>query len=85
MADGGTLVVTRFLYQEAGVDGWSVAVSVESPAEFPERLGTDAEDVVLLTGGAEEFEHVIILWVVRVGFYEFHITWRICGGFLKGI
>jgi hypothetical protein len=30
--------------------------------------------VVLLTGGAEELEHVIVVGVVGVGFYEFHIT-----------
>lgn len=32
--------------------------------------------MVLLTGGAEEFEHVVVVGVVGIGFYEFHITWR---------
>ena len=80
----GSAVDSGVLDQEAGVDGWVVIVSVESPASFPERLGADADDVVLLTGRAEEFEHVIILGVMGVGFYEFHITWRGYGFFLKG-
>jgi hypothetical protein len=40
--------------------------------------------VVLLTGGAEEFEHVVVVGVVGIGFYEFHITWWVYGVFPKG-
>lgn len=83
VADGGA-VGSGVLDQEAGADGGVVIVSVESPADFPEGLGTDADDVVLLTGGAEEFEHVVVVRVVGVGFYEFHITWWVYGVFLKG-
>jgi len=83
VADGGA-VGSGVLDQEAGADGWVVIVSVEGPADFPEGLGTDADDVVLLTGGAEELEHVIVVGVVGVGFYEFHITWWVYGVFLKG-
>lgn len=80
----GSAVGSGVLDQEAGADGWVVIVSVESPANFPEGLGADADDVVLLTGGAEEFEHVVVVGVVRVGFYEFHITWWVYEVFLKG-
>lgn len=83
VADGGA-VGSRMLDQEAGADGRVVIVSVESPASFPERLGADADDVVLLTGGAEELEHVVVVGVVGVGFYEFHITWWVYGVSLKG-
>lgn len=83
VADGGA-VSSGVLDQEAGTDGWVVIVSVESPADFPEGLGADADDVVLLTGGAEEFEHVVVVRVVGVGFYEFHITWWVYGVSLKG-
>lgn len=83
VADGGA-VGSGVLDQEAGADGWVVIVSVESPADFPEGLGADADDVVLLTGGAEEFEHVVVVGVVRIGFYEFHITWWVYGVFPKG-
>lgn len=80
----GSAVGSGVLDQEAGADGWVVIVSVESPADFPEGLGADADDVVLLTGGAEEFEHVVVVGVVGIGFYEFHITWWVYGVFLKG-
>lgn len=83
VADGGA-IGSGVLDQEAGADGWVVIVSVESPADFPEGLGTNADDVVLLTGGAEEFEHVVVVGVVGIGFYEFHITWWVYGVFLKG-
>ena len=73
---GGSAVGSGVLDQEAGADGWVVVVSVKGPADFPEGLGADADDVVLLTGGTEEFEHVVIVRVVGIGFYEFHITWR---------
>lgn len=80
----GSAVGSGVLDQEAGADGWVVIVSVESPANFPERLGANAEDVVLLTGWAKEFEHVVVVGVVGIGFYEFHITWWVYGVFLKG-
>lgn len=80
----GSAVGSGVLDQEAGTDGGVVIVSVEGPADFPEGLGADADDVVLLTGGAEEFEHVVVVGVVRIGFYEFHITWWVYGVFLKG-
>jgi len=83
VADGGA-VGSGVLNQEAGTDGGVVIVSVEGPADFPEGLGTDADNVVLLTGGAEELEHVIVVGVVGVGFYEFHITWWVYEVFLKG-
>lgn len=83
VADGGA-VGSGMLDQETGADGWVVIVSVESPANFPKGLGADADDVVLLTGGAEEFEHVVVVGVVGIGFYEFHITWWVYGVFLKG-
>lgn len=75
VADGGA-VGSGVLDQEAGADGWVIIVSVKGPADFPEGLWTDADDMVLLTGGAEEFEHVVVVGVVGIGFYEFHITWR---------
>lgn len=75
----GSAVGSGVLDQEAGADGGVVIVSVEGPADFPEGLGADADDVVLLTGGAEELEHVVVIGVVGIGFYEFHITWWVYG------
>jgi len=74
VADGGA-VGSGVFYQEAGINGGVVIVSVEGPTGFPEGPGADADDVILLTGGAEEFEHVVVVGVVGIGFYEFHITW----------
>ena len=84
VADGGAVGSGGVLDQKAGANGWVVIVSVESPADFPEGLGADADNVVLLTGGAEEFEHFVVVGVVGIGFYEFHITWWVYGVFLKG-
>ena len=83
VADGGA-VGSGVFYQEAGINGGVVIVSVEGPKGFPEGPGADADDVILLTGGTEEFEYVRILRVLGVGFYEFHITWWVYEVFLKG-